>query len=213
MIHCFKCGSDIPDNMIYCLHCGERLDAEPETVVKENPIPTEPPKSIIYVVFDWVAKAVAASAIFLLVMAAGCLVLAGLIIYGSWGSTNQTSGNTAQSVPLPEPIPPTPKSPSPTPRKTKPTPAPVVNRDAEMERIVESQRRQREYDAETRRIQQMGNRPANIPPPVIREYDQKGQQLRAICKNGEPSYWQYDKFATCGMNGGVFRWNPRHPRN
>ena len=58
-----------------------------------------------------------------------------------------------------------------------------------------------------------GRPPANIQPPVIKEYDKQGRQLRAICNNGEPSYWQHDKFATCGMNGGVSRWNPQHPGN
>ena len=57
------------------------------------------------------------------------------------------------------------------------------------------------------------NKPTNIPPPKILEFDKNGRRLRAICKNGEPSYWQFDKWATCGMNGGVARWNPLHPRN
>ncbi len=31
MIHCFKCGADLPDNMAYCLHCGSSLDKGPST--------------------------------------------------------------------------------------------------------------------------------------------------------------------------------------
>jgi len=30
MLHCYNCGNDLPDNMIYCTRCGKRLDA-PET--------------------------------------------------------------------------------------------------------------------------------------------------------------------------------------
>jgi len=26
MIHCYKCGADLPDNLNYCLHCGGKLD-------------------------------------------------------------------------------------------------------------------------------------------------------------------------------------------
>lgn len=46
MIHCFQCSSELPDNMIYCLHCGVKLDGEAETVFAPRygkqfpPIPT-----------------------------------------------------------------------------------------------------------------------------------------------------------------------------
>src|SRR5438094_8111300 len=40
MLHCFKCGADLPDNLAYCLHCGARLDDEIQTVVVPTPVVT-----------------------------------------------------------------------------------------------------------------------------------------------------------------------------
>jgi len=53
------------------------------------------------------------------------------------------------------------------------------------------------------------NRPAvNRPSAVVRFplIDGNGKQLRAICKDGSPSYWQGDRAFTCLMKGGVIRW-------
>src|SRR5436189_6475675 len=43
MLHCFKCGADLPDNVIYCLQCGERLegDDDVDTFVRKKPSPPE----------------------------------------------------------------------------------------------------------------------------------------------------------------------------
>ncbi len=39
MLHCFECGADLPDNIVYCLQCGTPLDVpEDETVVRPKPI-------------------------------------------------------------------------------------------------------------------------------------------------------------------------------
>jgi len=35
---------------------------------------------------------------------------------------------------------------------------------------------------------------------------QNGKPLRAVCNNGEASYWQGDRFATCLLKGGVREW-------
>lgn len=37
-------------------------------------------------------------------------------------------------------------------------------------------------------------------------YDRNGKKLRAICKDGSPSYWQFDRWATCLTKGGVHLW-------
>ncbi|MBX3299770.1 MAG: hypothetical protein KF736_09945 [Acidobacteria bacterium] len=55
--------------------------------------------------------------------------------------------------------------------------------------------------------------PATAERPRPSEFNTKGNRLRAVCKNGEPSYWQYDAWATCGLKGGVAWWNPEHPAN
>jgi hypothetical protein len=39
MLHCFNCGADLPDNILFCLQCGKPLEtAEEETVVRPKPI-------------------------------------------------------------------------------------------------------------------------------------------------------------------------------
>jgi len=46
MLHCFECGADLPDNIVYCLQCGKPLsNIEEETVVRPKPFdqfPVEP---------------------------------------------------------------------------------------------------------------------------------------------------------------------------
>src|SRR4051812_2820131 len=46
MLHCFECGADLPDNIVYCLQCGKPLrNTEEETVVRPKPFdqwPVEP---------------------------------------------------------------------------------------------------------------------------------------------------------------------------
>lgn len=51
------------------------------------------------------------------------------------------------------------------------------------------------------------------PVRIAAEFDQNGQRLRAICRNGQASYWQADRWATCLLKGGVAHWNPDHPGN
>ena len=52
MLHCFECGSDLPDNVIFCLNCGAKLPLDDKTIVipvvgapTPAPVPTddEPP--------------------------------------------------------------------------------------------------------------------------------------------------------------------------
>jgi len=39
MLHCFNCGADLPDNIVYCLQCGNPLNVgEDETVVRPKPV-------------------------------------------------------------------------------------------------------------------------------------------------------------------------------
>jgi hypothetical protein len=42
-----------------------------------------------------------------------------------------------------------------------------------------------------------------VRPPLV---DRNGKPLRAICNNGEPSYWEYDRALTCLQKGGVREW-------
>src|SRR5262245_6813078 len=46
MLHCFECGADLPDNIVYCLQCGKPLgNTDEETVVRPKPFdvwPVEP---------------------------------------------------------------------------------------------------------------------------------------------------------------------------
>lgn len=44
MLHCFSCGADLPDNLNFCLHCGERLKDEIPTLLKTIKEPEEEPE-------------------------------------------------------------------------------------------------------------------------------------------------------------------------
>lgn len=70
MIHCFKCGSDAPDDMSFCLNCGERLDGETATVVRSAPTTRrESPKMTTgQAVGMWAADTARSWAIFLIIV-------------------------------------------------------------------------------------------------------------------------------------------------
>ena len=235
MIHCFTCNIDVSDDMTFCTNCGEKLvrygndfvipnrgrkaDDEVETVIRpaaeqetvfrrkadvkrplfESFSKPQPKKETSRVVAKWIA---------------GTLALAILAVMGIVDNERRqrAAANAANVQPqidemvvqrqderqrkqqsTPEAR--TPVVPPPTPKqKPRYTPEPA-NRNLNRANLYNSG-------------------PAyNIPPPRIMEFDRYGRRLRAICKNGEPSYWQFDKWATCGMNGGVLRWNPNHPKN
>lgn len=46
-MHCFECAAAMPDNMIYCLNCGAKLNGEAETVVRERMAPPSAQPRII----------------------------------------------------------------------------------------------------------------------------------------------------------------------
>jgi hypothetical protein len=114
MIHCFKCGSDLADNMIYCLQCGNRLetDAGAETVIAQVRPATRAPLS-------GVVKAVAGIAL----LALGSLVLYWAVFLPSVPDANQisvTSTNEPEATVTPPP------TPAPVASKAKPSPTAVA---------------------------------------------------------------------------------------
>lgn len=115
MLHCFNCGSDLPDNVIYCLHCGERLDTgEFETKLRtptpaKKPMPTRKSLGLLWV------KTIAAG-VCLLILAAGVAVV-GIVITAALSSgrsevntdtyteaRNSTRPNRSRATPQPENI-------------------------------------------------------------------------------------------------------------
>lgn len=210
MIHCFKCGADMPDNMIYCLHCGVLLETEPETIVREKvkeikEDASDPTHSEI--VMNWTAETIRKVAFAFI-----ALVLVGLFatLFLSRLAGGENPSIMANNAPANKPvnIPPvnvmlreSPIENSPQ-QKVKPSPT-AINIDEPQGKIIEPE------------MQQQQQRPpeAVLPPPTNYEpsppeYNDEEKQLRAICKNGDWSYWQYDRFATC-LGRGVRWWNPR----
>lgn len=170
---CERCQSRLPDDVIYCLDCGSRLD-ETATVVRANVFEQRPAPTLK------IAAVVASFA------------LAALFAYSLIPQT-VTPVTLAPPTPTPEivervvyvPVTPTP---TPKPRNAatpKPKPTPID-------------------------VDELRERLAPTPTPDVRPrykgyllYNEDGDRLRAICKNGRPSYWQLDRALTCMANGGV----------
>jgi hypothetical protein len=193
MIHCFECGSDVADGMAFCTNCGRPLD-EAETVVRgaESNGPTFPSvihPSYFQIIIEWLWKTAGAT-----LLACLGLILIGLALaYVFDGQSVERNANESTATPTSvKEIVYIRETPTPKPT-TQPSPASeslAMNRSA------------------TNAIQQMNvNRPSELPQLQIykghRMYDKNGRKLRAICKNGKPSYWQYDRLLVCGANGGI----------
>ena len=216
-MHCFECAAAMPDNMIYCLNCGAKLDGEAETAVRETipaprivimpPIPSRTEIATSYVKESRPLRYIVGGVVLVAVIA-GLAFLAYLFYFQVPDATfglGPNNNSVASAAPTPTPeiiiITATPKL----TRTSKPRLAPTpISIDEVQGEIMDDEMRQRNANA---------NRTVVLPPPAITEFNRQGERLRAICKNGEPSYWQFDKFLTCKMNGGVARWNRQHPKN
>lgn len=202
MIVCEKCSTELPPDAVACYRCGTMTD-----VTFVRPITHQLPATTNW---QWIATIVVACSATLITV----LIVAGMIVSDTMKKNDQqrtgftpTPGATQSPTRGMETSSSQPATPNQTRTEITPVPSPTKT-------PIDVDKQREEYDRRKSAEDKLTNdAPVNIPPPTIREYDDKGRQLRAICNNGEPSYWQYDKFGTCGMNGGVKRWNPNHPRN
>lgn len=198
---CHNCKALLAAGNVYCLNCGtpaaESVEAENEQETVIRPQAAVRSRSSAWQIPMFAAGAVAVVAVL------------GFFLYSQREQSANINTTTERTAPATTPTyapanavarddPAPVKTPKPRPVKTP------TSIDDTQGKIMDDEMRSRNAN---------GNMPVNLPPPVIEEFNRKGEQLRAVCKNGEPSYWQYDKWATCGMNGGVARWNPRHPKN
>jgi hypothetical protein len=131
MLHCFQCGADLPDNLLYCLQCGKPLDvAEEETVVRPKPVelwPIDPkpvePLPIIEPVPAPVQRQGSGTATLILGVVLGAGLVIGLLIVGVVLLTSGRDEKPKNTPPVN--VQATPNSPTPTTTPThKPTPTP-----------------------------------------------------------------------------------------
>jgi len=223
MIHCFKCGSDLPDNMLYCLHCGSLLNDEAETVVKER-IEPPPVAPSVKRELGWSVSAVTKAA--LAIIGLGVM---GIMLYMIGRQSvdsrippdafNQTP-NFAQGVSALPPTPDTspiinaepdaPSSVKPDLSKTKPSKTPI-NVDEVRGEIVN--REMRAINAVRRAP--YPNRPATNAPPANYIYSIKPATNRPVtrtkgrsaqCRDGSAEWRASDFHLMCIKNGGVLYW-------
>jgi len=132
MLHCFECGADLPDNLLYCLHCGVQLDAaEDPTIVRPRPV--EPlPKPVVPLPPEpqpVVIRQSSGATKFILgaLLGAGLVIL--LLIVGVFMLASNRSGQSnAMRPPANQNTTPASPTPSPTPKPSpSPTPAAKAN--------------------------------------------------------------------------------------
>ena len=140
MLHCFQCGADLPDNLVFCLQCGARLEIDDDTTVVDPPIviPIDPTPSPVVDPLPrpvdprpGVSRQGSGVLKFILggLIGAGVvivfLVVLGIVIYtvqGEQGTGNASPNASPANSPAPT------QSPSPSPTATKkpsPTPDPA----------------------------------------------------------------------------------------
>ncbi|MEP6786817.1 MAG: hypothetical protein ABJB40_00195 [Acidobacteriota bacterium] len=154
MLHCFQCGADLPDNLVYCVHCGARLEDPDATTVVDPPIvipidprpspvestpfpvdprpaPTEPKRSGGVLKFI-IGGVLGAGAVIVL------LAIVGSVIYymSEQGQGPANNGRSAVSTPTPVPTPTATTTPASAPTR-KPTPM-LVNANDETEAAAKS---------------------------------------------------------------------------
>ncbi|MBV9214659.1 MAG: hypothetical protein JO053_00665 [Acidobacteria bacterium] len=126
MLHCFNCGSDLPDDIVFCLQCGVRLDDETVTVVhrasKPEPIrpigsgspSARPGSGIGKLVVGGLLGAAAVVVLF---------AVLGVVLYSMMGPGNQNIAvNNKTLTQTPAPL-----TPTPAPKPKTPTPTPGEN--------------------------------------------------------------------------------------
>lgn len=220
---CKNCNALLGVGNVYCLNCGTPVvasaaDDGPETVVRTR----EPLANALNTIST---RAIVAGIAVALLIVGG--VVGGLYMLAKYDDERtkrirdledrerqnryqtEAAANTAKvQSPIATPMPGT----------TKPTATPRIPTSDEIKDRLESEGR-RPANSMANAMANVANvaanamrRAANNPIQNLM-YDRSGRMLRAICKNGQPSYWQYDKWATCGANGGVLQWNMAHPKN
>src|ERR1043166_1551561 len=133
MLHCFECGADLPDNIVYCLQCGRPLNnAEEETVVRPKPIDPWPvdPRPVEPIPVEPARRPVArqgsSAATLILGVVLGAGLVIGLLIVGAFMLSS--NGNDKAKINIPVNIQSaTPNSPTPSMTATrKPTSTPTA---------------------------------------------------------------------------------------
>lgn len=200
---CRQCNALLAAGNVYCLNCGTPvadsvLDTGEQETVVIRPRQDKP---------AWFALAVVA--------VLGVLLLGGFLLWRADKGQLETGSRIPTTTPVAGPSEQatvTPKSTEPiaaAKRTPPPTAATPANRQGDRVQGEKSKRDRPTVDGETPasayNTATVGNYATNRPPLVRGwpAYDAKGRPIRAICNNGRPSYWQYDRFAVCGANGGV----------
>ncbi len=119
MLHCFKCGADLPDNLAYCLQCGARLeDDDVDTVVVKRPDvipddvqPIRPEPKTGSGVAKFIVGAIIGAGAVIVLLVAGIIFIS---MQSEPRKTNAANNSVASPTPSPTPLP-SPKKPTPSP--------------------------------------------------------------------------------------------------
>lgn len=208
MIYCEKCSTELPDEAVACYHCGTLTGATFVVGSSARPVPKEQPDLL-----DRLTKVIAVASLAVLALAAVWFVAANVSQRASQieplVTRNTPAPETSAKIesPPPTPAPTQIKTPRPAPQATGPigtvpTPnAPPVVPPPQATAIC----RDGTFDVS---LTGMCDGHKGVQQYLISGI-KPGQVARAICNNGQISYWQGDAWATCGMNSGVRWWYRR----
>jgi len=197
---CTNCRALLGVGNVFCVNCGTPVTAsieiEHETVIRPAASPSAKPKA-----------SATSAAVGILILAVGGIFM---LFYGLDGkrpldnSTNAAAANAAARTIIDA-------QPADTPSVVNRPMSKPEAQPATPQRITAPTATPRVYTPESANSNQVGsrsNRAANIPDRSLANlagyapYDRNGKRLRAICKDGSPSYWQYDSWAICLAKGG-----------
>jgi len=197
---CVNCKALLEPGNVYCINCGVPIAEsvyEEQTVIKPRPVQKE-------------RKSYLPLAILL-----GCAVIVGILVNAAANINNPKESLIAS--------PKTPSLANQIPNTNyESSKSEVSNRDTpEPEPTAQTSRQQPDREKRNEEFTVQSSSPEEYPKekitPKCSDYPlyQDGVPLRAVCNSGTPSYWQYDRWATCLMQKGVLEWclRPSPPAN
>lgn len=199
MLHCFNCGADLPSNIVYCLHCGERLDAsgEFETQIRAPKVALTQAKKKS---FTWLWVKTIAAALCLLLGVGGVIAILATL-FNSAEKQNNSFNESGRTNTFTEP---------------QITPSPVVKKTPDghvtTNRKKKNSAANRPSDYE--RNQRIANSVANAQRAAnyARDFD---YWVSAKCRDGggESRRLAWGLDGICRDNGGVSYWEVPPPSN
>jgi hypothetical protein len=222
MIHCFNCGTDLPENVIYCLQCGRLVD-DGEFDTRVRPAREKPKDTVVVVPMSSTRTASApipppapkrSKAPWIALATIGALAVLGIVVVAAVVITYNVMKSSEPPIAAKRAIttPAATSTPSTSPPTATPAPKRVPTATPQQQKSRAEELLTGDGETANSAVRNAVNRAApyantaNTAATGGFATYQNGKRIRAICRDGGPSYWQGDASFTCAVRGGVHQW-------